>query len=283
MKLLTLNAGLLRVKFLGRTLNEPAPFVAERAFLLPRILSSCAADVIALQEVYEDEHRLALINALAGQYPNFVFFGRERTWSLNNGLMLFSKYPILDAVFIPFEHGLMEEKLTCDKGALLTVLLSPRGQMGIFNLHAVSGGIFHDPGRDDVNALRSKQMAQLIFNARHASLPLTVLVGDFNAGPKISTENYDLILNAGFHDIFTEHAKPDKKITWDPKNPLNARGPHGALPPQRIDHIFISQEMKSSTRIDGAEITLDKPQEIRHGIRRTISDHYGVFAEISFD
>ena len=52
----TFNAGLLDVEIFGQSILQPAPFVNERLLVLPKALAKTNADVIALQEVYEQKH-----------------------------------------------------------------------------------------------------------------------------------------------------------------------------------------------------------------------------------
>ena len=69
--------------------------------------------------------------------------------------------------------------------------------------------------------------------------------------------------------------------TWDPYNPLNARGPHRHAPPDRIDHVFLkSGTALDAWRVEKAETMFQAPIVPTSEGNVTISDHYGLVVSL---
>ena len=70
LRVVTLNVGLLRA--LGGRI-EPAPFVTQRLKALPNALRKLNANILALQEIYCDEHRAVLRDQLQDVFPHSAY------------------------------------------------------------------------------------------------------------------------------------------------------------------------------------------------------------------
>src|SRR5690606_9245018 len=105
---------------------------------------------------------------------------------------------------------------------------------------------------------------------------LNIIVGDFNCGPDVSFENYEIFLKENFTHLNS------KLMTWDPLNPLNVDGIHKYCPPQCIDHVFLNET--ASDELQSYQVTrvFDKPIVKIEKEMLTISDHYGVKVELKF-
>lgn len=285
LSILTFNVGLLSIKIYGTALIEPAPYVAERLINLPDALLQADPDIIALQEIYKIEDNKFLISRLMDRYPYFAYSRHKNIFRIQNGLLFLSKYPIQKSDFILFENGTIDEYFFACKGVLFVKLKeSPLGELEIYNTHTTAGGAFYHPENKKVDRIRHKQLKQLL-NLTKIGSGLAILVGDFNTGPNVSEENYLEIIQNGFVDCYQSFHKSNDElleVTWDPKNPLNADGPHKTSPPQRIDHVFISKDMKENLIINEAIILFDSAfVEIRKDFKITLSDHYGLLVKIS--
>lgn len=264
LRLLTFNAGLLRA---AGGLLQPAPFVAERRAAMPAALHATGADLLLLQEVYDDESR----RALAAAFPHAATPPRVRRLGLQNGLMFLSREP-LRATFHRFRHGTAEERLLDRKG-FAVVQLPP---LMVVNFHTTAGGLRRRPESVVVERIRARQIEQML--AAVANAEACVLAGDLNAGPGVSDANYRQLERAGFRDAYALGHPRSTAATWDPANPLNARGPHHASPPQRCDHIFV----RGAIEVVESAIVLNE-SVVKVGERRvTLSDHYGVSATLQF-
>jgi endonuclease/exonuclease/phosphatase family metal-dependent hydrolase len=273
--LLTLNAGLLRL-FGSRI--QPAPFVAERLEALPDALLQSGVDLIALQEVYEADHRSRLQSALAQIYGHVACSPDDRRWGLDNGLMLLSKHKLTFSLHL-FEAGMLDERLFARKGVLAAEIELDGLRLGVFNVHTTAGGAWIHPEDRRTDRVRAAQITELLGRAAGCAGP-AIIVGDLNAGPKVSEENYRLMERGRFVDAhaYCQGPAAEHDITWDPKNPLNSNGPHRKCPPQRIDHVFVraADMERGAVRPLHSEVAFREPCVPTSERLVTLSDHFGV-------
>ena len=150
----------------------------------------------------------------------------------------------------------------------------------------------------------------------NATAVARVILGDINAGPAASRGNWMLARELGYRDAWLEYAESagaavatedDENSdnyfledgeaaparaptsgehlregeTWDPYNPLNARGPHRHAPPDRIDHVFLkSGTALDAWRVEKAETMFQAPIVPTSEGNVTISDHYGLVVSL---
>lgn len=112
---------------------------------------------------------------------------------------------------------------------------------------------------------------------------ITIVLGDINAGPEASPDNYRYLLERGFDDAIVasdDVAASKAYVTWDNQNALNKRGPHAHCPPQRCDHIFLNRG--SQLVVQERHRVLTEPVvPISKGEQVTISDHYGLLVKLA--
>jgi len=102
-----------------------------------------------------------------------------------------------------------------------------------------------------------------------------IILGDLNMGPEASPANYDFLLQRGYRDAVLAAAEEGTEITtWDPKNPLNQKGPHASSPPQRCDHVFLHASC-SLVPAAAERVFTDAFIPTEDGLV-TLSDHYGL-------
>jgi endonuclease/exonuclease/phosphatase family metal-dependent hydrolase len=274
-----LNAGLLSA--LGGRL-EFAPFVAERLAALPAALRRLDADIVALQEVYRQQHREFILAELRDVFPHFAYRRERHNRGIENGLMTLSRTPAIGSLTL-FHDATIDEKLLDNKGALLCrIELKGGGSLILINLHTTAGSFLLHPEAPKTNRIRSRQIAQMLALAA-SEAGVTILAGDFNAGPGVSEENFRQVLAAEFESAYDLTHPPDQVYTWDPANRLNSSGPHRSSPPQRIDHVFIRKSDLAGGRIGllrcevcCVEAIVPTPQ----GEQVTVSDHYGLQVDL---
>jgi endonuclease/exonuclease/phosphatase family metal-dependent hydrolase len=278
LRILSLNVGLL--KLLGRSL--PAPFVAERLAALPGQLRNLECDLVLLQEIYGHTTRHWLAKSLRDVFPYAIYPEKKRHWGLANGLMVLSRYDASGEVEL-FRDTPLDEVLFDSKGMMITRHQLPGDvALSIVNFHTTAGGVLRHPEDQQIDGIRGLQIEQILARVSSSDSPL-IIAGDLNAGPGVSEGNFRQILNAGFvsvHDLLHDGTP---EVTWDPKNILNATGPHKHCPPQRIDHIFIRTEdlLQNSIRPLASSICLQTPVvRIKGGDLVTVSDHFGICIEI---
>lgn len=276
--LLTFNAGLLRMAPFGRALLEPAPWVEARAAALPQALRALDADIVCLQEIYAARHRRALRTALADRYPHAVAPARGKI--LPSGLMLLSKFPVAAHRFHGFRAGPFDERRFVQKGFQEVVVQpSDAAPLRIFNLHTTAGGWSFDPEDARTDALRARQIDQIL-TAATAAVPTTLIAGDLNAGPPVSMANYAQLGAAGWIDLYAaKHGADAPGATWSGDHPLARNGPHSHQRPQRIDHVFARG---SSAKVLEAQIVLQEAVVAAgKGEAVGLSDHFGMWVKLS--
>lgn len=143
LRLMTWNVGMLRFRK-GPFCYEPVPFVDARLRALPRALIESGADVVALQELFDEADRRAVVEAVRDVYP-FVVGGMGANGSIQkgSGLMILSRHPFLSSKFVPYTVSPWEEDLTMRKGVLRARIATPQGIVSLLNTHTASGGVRH--------------------------------------------------------------------------------------------------------------------------------------------
>jgi len=281
LRILTYNAGFLKVKLFGLTLVEPAPYVNERFLSLAPALLSTGADIIALQEVYDRDQQAQLVKDLAGVYPHCAVSPTRPFRPLGAALMLFSKFPLMDVEYILFKRLSLDERIFVDKGMIVaTIEAGAFGALRIANTHCTSGGALHHPEGSYTSRARNRQYRQIFDTLDRDRAVMRLAVGDFNAGPIVLPGNYRELLSRGYTDVWVARHNDASAPTWDPKNELNAHGPHRLTSAQRMDHILFHDGENRPTKVKNAQIVLSEPcVEVPAG-KVTISDHYALMAEL---
>lgn len=287
LRILTYNTGLYRVRVGGVTLIEPIRHAQARVAALADAIRSIDADVVALQEVFDDRHLFPLMEALRGTYP-YIATGRDAHTPTflrdHSGLCILSRCPLNDIRHEQLRDAALEERLFIVKGLLTASIDSPLGPVSIINTHLTSGGIFRDPEGQWMVPIREQQVEHLAEICGILPHPVRLLVGDLNTGPEFAGSNYNRLLERGLLD--TWHLDPNpthraKQVTWELTNPLNSRELHKTSTPQRIDHAFLHPDSLKTVRVIRSvpvlhEATVPTPEGMM-----TVSDHYGLLLELS--
>ncbi len=278
-KLMTLNLGLLAWRACGRLGVSFAPHVEQRLAAAPEHLRRVSADVIALQEVYATSHRRFLQNALRDTHP-YVCFSKTGQSILGSGLMVLSRYPVVQAEFLAWRGAPFLDNLVSEKGCLqVSVDIPGFGLLQLVNLHLSVGGTLRRSGKLDRNVRQLEEIEQVLAIARSFGPIAPILLGDFNCSPAVNQEVYAQITDAGYLDTFAAVApsKAADAVTWDQTNLLNANGRHRTSPSQRIDHIFVHSSLGKSVVPTAGSIEFTKPVvTVGQSQSVTLSDHYGL-------
>jgi len=310
-KLMTYNLGLLRLRILYKfEVFANPPFADERFAHIPKALAESGADVIALQEIYEDGHVNDLVDAVKGVYP-YSARGHERDngkwcetdghaketspgvvssifqWptgkipsglKFHNGLLLLSKYPIESYALIKHGKAAQLENAMGSKCMLAVRVRSPIGPLFLVNMHPTAGGELKP---EEANGLRQEELEEAVALCQNElkadAATKAIIIGDLNCGPDASIVNYEYVLKSGFEDALAEKDNTEW-CTWDPENPLNKVGPHADAPPQRID-LFLMHKKSCLESIDASMHFKIPCVETAQGLS-TMSDHYGVMTTL---
>lgn len=260
MKVITFNVGLLVYDLLKYSFFSPVPFVKERLNSLPKALVDSQADLICLQEIYHIDHKAFLFEYLKEHYPYSYYEHKGFRLSMENGLMVFSKTKLDHFEAQTFELTRWEERIFACTGFQKFTLSG----IDFIHLHLTAGGLL-GPEHSKSESLRANQIEQLFQN----SSDKTILLGDFNCGPRVSKDNYQLFLSRGFTNLTSDY------LTWDPSNPLNKNGIHKHCPPQSIDHV-----MANFSLVSKSDLIFTEECVYTNKGKSTLSDHYGILVKI---
>lgn len=273
----------------ARLVNLPlwsmAAWIDERAQALPGVLRTCGADVICLQEVFEEAHREHLLHAVQDVYPYHAMNIDPVRFGVSDGLMILSKHPIGYAHFTSFQHAPWEEGLLVNRGSLMARIDSPTlDPIMVVNSHPTAAVAFRDTFGAVAAEHRMKQLKELV--ALTHSIPIqerVILAGDMNCGPIHGAAEYEFLISSGFKDAFLaapERPPEEAQDTFDTvHNPLNLNCQPEKVPPERIDHILLPETSVFTSKY--ADILFKDPiVQVQTAERMPVSDHYGVMVEL---
>lgn len=203
LSVLSFNAGLLEYKLCGLRVYQNPPFTQRRLHHIPAALLATEADIICLQEIYGEAHADFIIESTRHKLP---FVGRRTSggrFSLHNGLMVLSKFPIVHTHFHKFEDVTYIERCFASKGMLEVAIDVPSiGVIAVFNIHLASGAV--DPESRYVEDVRAAEIRQLLKACDAAAdrglVPL--VIGDLNAAPHLCASNYKCFVERGWRDCW---------------------------------------------------------------------------------
>jgi len=306
--LMTYNTSLVGLPtWLTRFAGTP-PFVKERFAALPNAIRRSGAEIVALQEVFGREKKVSLAAQLIDDYPYAFWNPTLPALRFDAGLMIFSRHPIVDAKFIRLEANANDEKYFVKRGFLSVVMELPGDvRLRVITYHTAAG---KKPESAAIEAVRKRQIEQILAHGAEAGEDIVVLMGDLNAGYGVSKDNPDQVIGVSKinYDIVTRHQAlgddaptyvdlmeqfppdggPMDLITWDSQGTLSCNGVHSFQNPQTIDHIFVSRRGLERVTQGAVSVILKQatvPVSSREGekLMVPVSDHNAVLATIQFD
>jgi endonuclease/exonuclease/phosphatase family metal-dependent hydrolase len=280
LRILTLNLGLLGFRFFGTRFIPLAEHVAARLAAAPALLSATQADVIVLQEIYDKRHRRYLSRSLRRAYPYAAGVGDR--WSLfSNGLMVLSRYPIVEHGYVVAPGFKFHERRISKKGYLEVEMAVPGiGPVRLIDLHLTVSGMFVPSVERMDSRRRHQEIDHLLELAGATGDKPALLVGDFNCSPDIHGDHYRRFLDAGYVDSFVASGSTGDGHTWLADNALNRDGPYRNSPSQRIDHVLVPKRLLTGLRPMQASVVLNWPLVAAGEKRITLSDHYGMMVDL---
>ena len=160
------------------------PFKDRRLDAISEIIRNGKWDVVALQEVWLKRDQQRIIKKAC--FPHHVAFDKGYRFFGSGGLMILSKYKILEHDFHTFivkgfPHRLHEGDFHAAKGIGYALLDTPMGKLPIFTTHLIAK--YARRQENDINRVfRMAQMLELILYIRRKATPSGfVLCGDLNA------------------------------------------------------------------------------------------------------
>lgn len=253
-----------------------APYARDREARFRRIgeaTQQLAPDIVAFQEVFSSEQYDMLVQALERSLPFHHFF---TSGVIGSGLVTFSRYPIVDAIFQRFRLSGKPEKVRhgdyyAGKGIGLTRINAPSGIIDFYNTHTHAQYV---PAPDNeyaaVNASNLYEAARFI--TAHSSTRPAILCGDLNSEPH--QLGYRIVTHlAQVEDPYTL-LHPDR-----PGYTFLASNPYTREHNQRLDYILTrksaGQHWITSSISPILNETFHKDEDML-----ALSDHCAVMAEL---
>ncbi len=252
------------------------PIAADRPERMKAIgeqITALDPDVAALQEAFMPEDRERILAFLAPRrWPYSHYFS---SGLIGSGLMIISRYPIVDAGFYRFRltgrpERILEADFYAGKGIGFVRLQTPAGVLDVFDTHALAQ--YTAEAADDYTAHRATNLYEMarFIQARSGSNP-ALFCGDLNNRP--DQLGYRLVtLLSNITDCYAYMNPGDPGTTYSPTNPYT-----GGEPAQRIDYVFVHNGASLGLDIRSAQVVL---KEQSSGSPKAVSDHYGVLAEL---
>lgn len=236
---------------------------------LCKVLISCDADIITLQEVRNKEVVDYIKNQCKYQYSLW-----KKYYDENEGLVIFSRYPIIFS-----ETNWEKGRNVHNSFVLRTVIDYNNKKIGITNLHLD----YESALNREIEIVEAVMMIE-----RYEKSDYELLLGDFNSYPESSVYRYltgQQSLNnhaTNWSDLHKTYAskigiKPKATMDffnnprWDNQNIIEVPG--------TFDYIMLkSSYPKENPILNSVNIIGDKRE-----LQVTPSDHYGVMCDIDFN
>ena len=144
---------------------------------------------------------------------------------------------------------------------MLTKIQCPKGEINLINTHLIAS---YPTFKKNYISERREQFKELqdILNKLSGH---TIIAGDFNCGPEVDFENYDVLINEYFVNLKKEDAMACRESTYSINNPRNT------IDLGKIDHIFFGKDFHYFS-----SETIFKEKFSLNGIQDVLSDHYGL-------
>ena len=230
-----------------------------------------AYDVIAFEEAWSSNTDVVW---QIPTHPYHAFGGQVHGMGGASGLILASKYPIVESHFLGFTICAGWECLA-KKGVLMTrIQISPGLQVDFYMTHLNAW--------DEHELIRSSQIMELVGMINDYSLdnPI-VIMGDLNAGFR-SNNYWELLGGVGalrdsyLDYVSTLHSPTQEQVdgySFDVvKNPWAATELSEEKTPQRLDYIFYRDSAVARLRVRESKLVFTEPVQGN----KPLSDHYGL-------
>lgn len=266
LSVLTFNAWGLKVGSISI-----ARSVSERITRIAHAINDLQPDIVGFQEIWTEESARELMQRL--HYPYFSYHPSRRKFKgrLGNGLLFFSRYPIVEEHQITYTRYTQWFEFFSNKGALMIKIDTPAGYVQLFNTHLGAGKTPTDSSQR-IAQLKELQTYIFRFSRRYPS----ILIGDMNFNP--SMNEYSLMrqwmddcFNDSAMDTFA-HLNPDQAgfTFYTDRSFKRLKDKHDI--DERIDYIFVLRSKENRCWINPVQsfVTLDEQND-------PLSDHCAVY------
>lgn len=232
------------------TWGKCGPYRERWDYLLLEV-RNLSPDVLCLQEVVDGELTELLCRSLGFN---------QMVSAYTAGLLILSRFPILESNFLSYQHCSPSEK-DYDRKAILSKIKIEHQDLVVANTHLA--------WREEDRPTRNVQINELLGAMKKMGFP-SMICGDLNDIPESSPLEQARL--AGYENLI-ERFHPDV-ITWDNKSPF-IQSHAVRFPDRQIDYILIHASVSNVLKPKSCQLAFNIPNE------KLIypSDHYGLFAE----
>ncbi len=266
----------------GLPIRLPGHNQGSRYKRIPGALIKTGVDILCLQETFSKRLRYPLIDSLSRYFYSYSDYTCNKTilgpWVKDcyGGLMTWSKYPIIDEVFVPFAKvkGMNIEERIGGKGFLISSILKGTQLIYVINTHLYAGMDDHS------EFIRQKQIKQLeqFLNEEPYRNTIILLAGDFNiTHPNVASMYPDIDSSIVYKEITNELEFKDSSPQLDESGfTIDHRKnifQEDDKPLQRLDYIFYRNGN------NGSSICVENQGLYMHQL--PLSDHLGWRVQLS--
>jgi endonuclease/exonuclease/phosphatase family metal-dependent hydrolase len=193
----------------------------QRILQIAEYLQRLDAEIICLQESFDVHHRRLLYERL-GCDRYYASGGFEQTrkaplasLDTTGGLVIFSRFPIIEHTFIPFNQftpSLVER--IGRKGVLEAIIETPYGVMQVFNIHLHMGRGFF------AHHIRVKQLKSVLERMKAQQYMCIILAGDFNENTLMEQKKFITMLQSSGLTHSVSFAPYERMPSYRLNNPL---------------------------------------------------------------
>ena len=134
-------------------------------------------DVIVLQEVFHKRARKRLLQKLDGWYEYHTSVGPKSFFGVSSGVMIFSKYPIIEEKFVSYSKSKGADGLA-KKGVVLAKIRFGKQDVHIVGTHLQAGA---SSAEKSVRKSQLTELANAVKLIEDSSI--VIFAGDFNISP----------------------------------------------------------------------------------------------------
>lgn len=242
----------------------PAPIGQDLEPRVERIAEAIQAyDIVLIQEAF-DSHTASLPER-AG-FPYAYHHRNADLWRQPSGLMVLSRFPIVETDFMPFP-GLAPPDLLANKGVLFARVQHPEiGYLDLYNTHYQSR---QQPDAANIRIHSNNATLKQLLLKHHQYHP-TIIGGDFNAIPG-NPEHQDLLQALPLIDTYLMHPQQElaRIVNSWPSTALSSRRA------RRIDYLFLLENALWDYQVLNSRMVFAEPWR-----GYLLSDHLGMAATV---
>lgn len=149
----------------------------DRVSDIGRYLVYNGGDVIVLQEVFHKRARKRLLQKIDGCYEYHTSVGPKSFFGVSSGVMIFSKYPIIEEKFVSYSKSKGADGLA-KKGVVLAKIRFGKQDVHIVGTHLQAGA---SSAEKSVRKSQLTELANAVKLIEDSSI--VIFAGDFNISP----------------------------------------------------------------------------------------------------